>query len=252
MSVDDNSSTTFYGKATNSVNGASSCSTSSITFIEDSVAPESSVSSREISNSASISLDYSASDSSGSGIKEVELWAQGPGYPGFVLSATDTSPSSASFIYNAPGDGVYLFYTRARDIAGNFEESPASSDSSTLIDTTVEPPTFVTTAPTSPSNQNNFHVRGIAETNSTVRLYTSPGCGGSPAAVDSDPAFASPGLSVAASDNLHHSFSRGSWSTEPGNISACSLSSIVYVEDSSPPVSAASSPSTFGFDILHR
>ena len=249
MSVDDNSSTTFYGKATNSVNGASSCSTSSITFIEDSVAPESSVSSREISNSASISLDYSASDSSGSGIKEVELWAQGPGYPGFVLSATDTSPSSASFIYNAPGDGVYLFYTRARDIAGNFEESPASSDSSTLIDTTVEPPTFVTTAPTSPSNQNNFHVRGIAETNSTVRLYTSPGCGGSPAAVDSDAAFASPGLSVAVPISTQLS---GIVVDQAGNISACSLSSIVYVEDSSPPVSAASSPSTFEFDILHR
>src|SRR3712207_7401051 len=47
----------------------------------------------------------------------------------YALVATDNSPGTPSFTYTAEqGDGTYLFYTRARDNATNFEAAPGSAD----------------------------------------------------------------------------------------------------------------------------
>jgi hypothetical protein len=50
-----------------------------------------------------------------------------------VLAATDENPNATGFFdyQAAQGDGVYDFYTRARDVAGNYESAPSVADTST-------------------------------------------------------------------------------------------------------------------------
>ena len=92
----------------------------------DSGSPASAVDALGAYSASPIALTYSASDG-GSGLLEVELWAKGPSDGSYALVATDTSPGSPSFSYTASqGDGVYRFYTLARDAAGNTEAAPAS------------------------------------------------------------------------------------------------------------------------------
>jgi hypothetical protein len=87
-------------------------------------------------SSATVTVSYSSADGAGSGVDEVELWVKRPGDSAFSESATDTSPSSASFSYTAnAGSGTYQFYTRARDNAGFYEDAPAGADDSTVVDT---------------------------------------------------------------------------------------------------------------------
>ncbi len=86
------------------------------------------------SGSPSITIGYAASDAT-SGVDEVELWARGPSDAVYLLVSTDTTPASPSLSYTATqGDGLYRFYTRARDAAGNVEDAPGSPDAQTTLD----------------------------------------------------------------------------------------------------------------------
>jgi hypothetical protein len=96
------------------------------------------------------------------------------------------------------------------------------------------PPTFTGTDPSSPADQNSPRVMGSAATGSTVRLYTSSGCSGSPVATGPAAAFASPGLPVSVADNSSTTF-HATATDVAGNVSACSSSSITYVERSTAP-----------------
>ncbi len=85
--------------------------------------------------STSITVGYSASDAA-TGVDSVQLWVDGPGAGGYALADTDTTPASPSFSYTASeGDGLYHFYTRASDEAGNTEAAPGGPDATTTVDT---------------------------------------------------------------------------------------------------------------------
>jgi hypothetical protein len=101
-------------------------------------------------------------------------------------------------------------------------------------------PTLTGTDPVSPANANNPGVKGDAEAGSTVRLYTDASCSGDPAATGSAAGFASPGLPVAVADDTSTTV-RATATDEAGNTSACSASSITYVEDSTAPETAIDS-----------
>jgi hypothetical protein len=74
-----------------------------------------------------------------SGLASVELWyafsADNATWGAWTLFGTDnTAPWSWTF--NFPdGDGYYLFYSRARDVAGNHEVAPATRDALCAFDT---------------------------------------------------------------------------------------------------------------------
>ncbi|HVM16160.1 MAG TPA: chitobiase/beta-hexosaminidase C-terminal domain-containing protein, partial [Gaiellaceae bacterium] len=124
---------------------------------------------------------YSRSDAT-SGVQEVELWVKRPGDSDYVLAATDDDPATPSFEYEADaGDGVYLFYTRARDNAGNPEDAPAEADASTTLDTTKPSsapgalPAYRTSATFSVSFSATDATSGVKE----VELWVDgPGAGG--------------------------------------------------------------------------
>ena len=64
--------------------------------------------------------------------------------------------------------------------------------------------TLTSVTPASPNPSTTPVVRGTAEAGSTVRLYSTAGCTGSPAATGTAAAFASPGLSVDRGGGQHH------------------------------------------------
>ncbi len=120
--------------------------------------------------------------------------------------------------------------------AANGRSQPVLMVEASTAVTIVEPPpapTVSSTSPVSPANDNAPKVLGSAEAGSTVRLYTDSGCTAQTAegtAAD----FAAPGIAVSVGDDSTTTF----WATATdasSNTSACSTTSVTYVEDSSVP-----------------
>ncbi|MDQ4041552.1 MAG: PxKF domain-containing protein, partial [Actinomycetota bacterium] len=106
----------------------------------DGNAPTTSATAPASASTTSIAVGYTASDS-GSGLTDVELWAKGPSDAAYAKVATDATPSASgeSFSYTASqGDGTYQFYTRANDVAGNYEAAPATPDATTTVSTATQ------------------------------------------------------------------------------------------------------------------
>jgi large repetitive protein len=76
-------------------------------------------------------------------------------------------------------------------------------------------------------------VKGSAAAGSTVKLYKTVGCTGSPVAQGSRAQFASPGITASVPDNSTTAF-RARATDQAGNTSGCSAARN-YVEDSTPP-----------------
>jgi hypothetical protein len=142
--------------------------------------------------------------------------------------ASCSSPHTRSVL----PDGDYTFEVRATDDAGRTDPTPAGR----LFTIDTVPPTIpnvIGTTPGSPANDNNPRVRGAAAANSTVRLYTTIDCSGSPAATGSAAEFAAPGLQATVPNNSTTRF-YATAVDQAGNVSACSASSATYVEVSPP------------------
>jgi hypothetical protein len=102
-------------------------------------------------------------------------------------------------------------------------------------------PTLTGTSPASPANNNLPKILGSAEAGSTVTLYTDAACTLGPAGTDTAAAFASPGITVAVADNSTTTFYATATDV---NTSACSPTSVTYVEDSTPPAASIDSGPT--------
>ena len=116
-------------------------------------------------------------------------------------------------------------------------EGPSGSTDAFAIKLEASPgpasPLLNDSDPDSPANDNNPEIKGSAASGSTVRLYTTATCSGSPAAIGSAAQLASPGLTVTVADNATNTF----WATATDieASSPCSATSVTYVEDSSAP-----------------
>ena len=120
----------------------------------------------------------------------------------------------------------------ATDPAGN--TSACSAVRQYVEDSTPPPaPSIKATSPNSPANDNQPLVRGFAAAPSTVRLYSSAGCSGSPVAAGPASPFHLRGLPVSVLDNTTTTF-RARATDAAGNTSPCS-GPWRYVEDSTPP-----------------
>ncbi|MGH2974194.1 MAG: Ig-like domain-containing protein, partial [Solirubrobacterales bacterium] len=168
----------------------------------------------------------------------------------FECSIDDGTPEfgpcsdSASHTPSSPlAEGPHAFRLRATDAAGNHS---AVATRSFTVDTTVpDVPHLSATSPASPANENNAEILGSALAGTTVRLYASADCSGSPVATVSA-AELEAGISVSVPDDSTTSFSATA-TTAADNASGCS-EPIAYVEDSTAPLtevdSGPASPST--------
>ena len=126
-------------------------------------------------------------------------------------------------------DGPYTFRVRATDAAGN----QASATRDFEVDTaSPQAPVLSATEPVSPANDNNPKIIGSAPAGTTVRLYASADCSGSPIATVSA-AELEAGVSVSVPDDATTSFSATA-TTAADNTSGCS-EPLAYLEDSSAP-----------------
>ena len=91
-------------------------------------------------------FEVRANASDANGVAKVELWYQRDGGTWTMYGASPTLPAVWSFdTSKTGGDGRYLFYTRAWDVADNREEAPALNDTWTYVDTVG--PTITVAAP---------------------------------------------------------------------------------------------------------
>ena len=126
-------------------------------------------------------------------------------------------------------DGPHTFRVRATDVATN----QATATRSFSVDTAAPSgPELTATVPASPANNNNPKVIGTAPAGTTIKLYTSADCSGSPVATGTV-AQLEVGISVSVPDNSTTNF-RATSTTVAENVSGCS-DPIAYVEDSSAP-----------------
>ncbi len=138
----------------------------------------------------------------------------------------------ASHTTGVLADGAHTFEVRAADAFGTADSSPASR--AFTVDTIAPAaPAIAGSSPASPANDNNPELVGSAEAGSTVNLYTSADCTGSPAATDTAANFASPVITVAVANDSTTTF-KATATDAVGNTSPCSAG-LTYVEDSTAP-----------------
>jgi Polysaccharide deacetylase/Bacterial Ig domain len=91
----------------------------------DTVAPSSQLSAPALSQTASLTLHYTAADN-GSGLAEVDLYAKAPGATAYSkVAGQSTGAPTGTFSYTArAGNGTYGFYTLSVDKAGNAQGGP--------------------------------------------------------------------------------------------------------------------------------
>jgi hypothetical protein len=88
--------------------------------------------------------------------------------------------------------------------------------------------------PVSPANDNEPEVFGSAEDGTLVKVYINSLCSGLPVAVGSAAEFAADGLTARVADDSTVTF-YATANDAAGNASACSTTSVSYVEDSTAP-----------------
>ena len=141
--------------------------------------------------------------------------------------------ASPGLTVSHPDDTTRTYFASGTDAEGGV--SPCSASGLTYVEDSTPPPapTLTDTDPNSPSNDDAPRVKGTAAAGSTVRIYTTANCSGSFIG-GSAANFASPGLLVPVSNDATTTF-YATATDAAGNTSACSPTSISYVEDSTPP-----------------
>ena len=114
--------------------------------------------------------------------------------------------------------------------------SPCSTSSVTCVEDSTAPsaPTVSGVSPVGPSNSNTPSVTGTAEAGSTVKVYSSAACTGTPLGSGTAAAFAAGGVAVTVPSDATTTL-YATATDAAGNASACSTSSVSYTEDSTPP-----------------
>ena len=217
VSVGDDSSTTFTATATN-VDGTSSCS-AGFTYVEDSTAPGAPpiTSSSPASPANDDSPELLGAAEAGS---TVNLYASEDCSGSPAATGSAAAFSSTGLTVNVGADSSTPFTATATDAAGN---TSACSSAFTYIEDSTPPstPSIDDSSPPSPGSDTSPELLGTADSDSTVTIYASADCSGSPAATGTASAFNSPGLTVSVASASDTDFTATA-TDAAGNTSDCS------------------------------
>jgi hypothetical protein len=117
----------------------------------DEVAPTSSATAPATANGP-IAVNWTASDTGGSGLARVALWVRGPGQTDFTeVAVSSGGATSGTFTYSpSAGNGDYAFYTLAEDANCGREAPPAAPQAVTTVNvplSSAPAPTFAAATP---------------------------------------------------------------------------------------------------------
>lgn len=234
ITVPEDAVTVIYAATETEVHGRTACSTSSLSFIEDSTPPlppqiGSSTPASPANNNAPVL----------SGVTEahavVSLYLE-PACEGTrVGTVTADGEGRFSVQVEVSDDDTYSFYARAADQVGNV--SVCSSKPFVYVEDSQAPGpvSFTSTAPQSPANNNAPRVLGDAEPGATVVLFDNADCNGDPIGTGVVPSNGQFEISLqVADDTVTSVYARAT--DVAGNVAGCSTASINYREDSTAPL----------------
>ena len=230
VSVGDNSSTTFYATDTDGVGNTSSCSTSNITYVEDSVAPTvPTLSSTTPASPADDNTPVIHGSAEGNSTVRIFTNADCSGSPALLVAAASFVSDGAEM--SVSDDSTTSFTATATDVAGNVS---ACSSAITYTEDSTPPgvPTVTGTTPDSPANSTTPKVKGSAEAGSTVKIYTTSDCTGT-AVTGTASAFNGAGITITVADGSTTTFY--ATATDVAGTSACSTTFATYHVDTSSP-----------------
>ena|GEM_PF-3982756 len=151
----------------------------------------------------------------------------------FIATTHADSGGNFQVIVNVPDNSTTAFTATASDSAGNI--SVCSAALTYIEDSTPPgPPSCNASSPKSPANNNSPNILGTGEPGSTVTLYTNPACSGSAAGSGRATALGLFSILVNVADNTATIF-YGHAEDSAGNVSACSSSGFLYLENSNLP-----------------
>jgi alpha-tubulin suppressor-like RCC1 family protein len=230
VTVSPNTTTTFYAQAFDSAVGQlSACSSSTLVYTHDSIAPAppSVTGSSPASPSNSLMPTITGSAEGGS---TVTLYSDS-GCTSAIVGGTGASINGA-FAIQVSTSGSATYYATSTDAAGNVSTCSGSGYNFIYDAAAPSPPSLSGTSPTSPSAANNTPiVIGTAENNSTVRVYRTNNCTGA----EAGSGLATPGFGISITVPSNSITMLSATATDAaGNTSACS-GMLTYVHDSIAP-----------------
>ena len=240
--VPADATTTIFANASKSGQTTSACSSTSVSYTNDSTPPASVVLTQITPASPNQSTTPVIQGTADPG-STVNLYTTGDCTGSPAATGTAAAFSSPGLQVTVAPDSTSTFRATATDSVGN--TSPCSTSSLTYqSDSTGPVPVMFTgSTPASPDPSTTPLIRGTAEPGSTVNLYLTPDCTGAPAATGSAESFGSPGLPVTVAVGSTTTFTARA-TDAAGNTSACSTSSLTYINDSTGPAPVTLTGST--------
>jgi hypothetical protein len=156
--------------------------------------------------------------------------------PSVAGTGTATSGGSFSISVTATANTTTTYYGTAKDAANNTSTCSSSSVAYTHDNQAPAAPLLTATDPASPANNNSPKVIGSGEFGSKIKLYSDSSCTSQVATLPATPNAAdlAAGLTVSVANDSSTTFY--ATATDAAlNASACSTTSVTYVEDSTPP-----------------
>ena len=228
--VPENQTTNLRATATDAAGNASGCS-SALAYTEDSSgpAPPSITDTDPDSPSSDQNPEVKGTADSGSTVR-IYSTATCTGTP--LATGSAASFGGAGITTPVPENQTTNLRATATDAAGN--ASGCSSALAYTEDSSGPAPPFITdTDPDSPANDNNPAVKGSADSGSTVRIYSTSDCSGTPLATGSAGEFSSPGITVNVPGDQTTNL-RATATDAVGNASGCSAA-FAYTRTRPPP-----------------
>ena len=243
IAVANNSSTTVYAKSNNGSGVYSSCSTSFVTYVEDSTAPglpvvsSSSPTGPANNNAPTISGTAEASAS-------VQLFSNNTCTTSLATGAANGSGNFAIAIA-VTDDTTTTVYAKATDAAGNASSCSTTFVSYQELSTVLSAPVVSSASPAGPANNNAPVISGSADPSRNIELFSNNACTTLLASGTSN-GSGSFSIAIAPADNTTTTVYAKS-NTGTGIYSPCSTTFATYVEDSAAPalpVVSSSSPAS--------
>ncbi len=237
----DNTTTTFWARATDAAGNVGACSTTSVSYVEDSSPPTAPTFTGTTPTSPSKSSTTPTINGNAEAGSTVKLYTAASCASGFVASGVATGGGTFAIGVTVTANTTTAYFAAATDAAGNVGACSATSQSYTHDSVVPVTPNTLALVPTSPANNNSPTLTGHAELNATVKIYTDAAC-----SILSTTGTAGAGgtfsIAVSVADNTSTTFYVTATDAAT-NVSGCSAG-ITYIEDSAAPAAPTITTST--------